>query len=371
MTLFSKRFIKVPYSNNAWLDLKEALRLKALEEGFDVVGFAPPQLPPHASHLDHWLAEKAHGGMAWMDRHAERRKDPRLLMEGLGVMVVLGVSYAPGFDAMRHRDHPERPWIASYALHNDYHEVIKKRLKRLARWLESELGYRPDGRIFVDTAPVMEKPIGTMAGLGWQGKNTMLVSRSYGNWLFLSEFFLALPIPADTPFEKDHCGSCDRCQVACPTGALDRAYHLDASRCLSYITIEHDGPIPLDLRQAMGNRIFGCDDCLGVCPWNRFASPHTDDHFMPREVLVNPDYEKLLALDEEGFRAMFRRSPIKRTGRLRMRRNIAVALGNWPSVKAKILLQKLMGDASELVRSHAQWGLMQRGKDMEKGDSHP
>ena len=341
---------------DSWGELKESLRQQAFLEGFNSVAFAPPTPPPHADYLVSWLQRGAHGDMAWMAKDPERRADPRQLLENLGSIVVLGVNYCPTGDALAAGKGGGDAWISAYALNNDYHDTLKKRLRRLAVWLEKRLGGPLAGRLFVDTAPVLEKPVATVSGLGWQGKNTMLVSPQFGCWLFLAEYFLPLPLPPD-PVRANHCGSCVRCLQACPTDALDDPYRLDASRCLAYFTIESSAPIPTRYRVAMGNRVYGCDECVAVCPWNRFAPPTQETDFLPRSALVAPRLLDFVYLDDAGFRTLMRRSPIKRSGVVRFLRNVAVALGNWGAPEAYPALEYLLKHESPLVRAHAAWGI--------------
>ncbi|MBF0369723.1 MAG: tRNA epoxyqueuosine(34) reductase QueG [Magnetococcales bacterium] len=343
----------MPYFNNHWQELKEALRAQALAIGFDVARFAPATPPPTADNLLPWLEKGCHGEMAWLTQNTARRQDPGQLMEGVGVVLVLGSNYRPA-ESFCHT--PPRMGISAYARNNDYHDHLKKRLKRLSRWLRDHLGEEVNTRGFVDTAPVMEKPLAATCGIGWQGKNALLISRQYGAWLLLSELFLPFPLPPDPP-EPDRCGSCNRCQLACPTGALDIPYRLEARNCIAYLTVEYKGPIPLHLRRAMGNRVFGCDDCIEACPWNRFAPATGDEAFLPRESLTAPSLLEFADLDEDTFRAVFRKSPIKRIGRERFLRNLAVALGNWGAPEALSALERLRDDPSPLVQSHALWGL--------------
>ena len=345
-------------SNNRLQKLKEALRARALALGFDCAAFAPPTPPPHSDRLLYWLTSGAQGEMAWMARNTDRRTDPRLLMPGLGAILTLGVNYRPQGDPLAFLHDPGAAAFPAFAHNNDYHDELKKRAKPLFSWLETQIGHPLTGRIFVDTAPVLEKPLAAAAGLGWQGKNTLLVSRRFGCWLLLAELFLPLPLTPDPPV-KDHCGACRRCLDACPTDALSQPYWLDASRCLSYHTIESPLPIPLKYRAAMGNRVFGCDDCVAVCPWNRFALPTGDAFFHPRPQLTNPQLLDFVHLDDAAFRTLFRKSPVKRTGVSRFLRNVAVALGNWAAPAALPALVHLLNHETPLVRGHAAWGVGQ------------
>ncbi|MBF0154496.1 MAG: tRNA epoxyqueuosine(34) reductase QueG [Magnetococcales bacterium] len=314
---------------NRWHTLKERLRQQALLIGFDAAGFAEPALPPHGEKFSDWLEQGCQGDMAWLERHVERRQNPRLLLEGVASILVVGANYRPAGDPLDYLKDPGAMGVSAYARNRDYHLVLKKRLKFLHRWLEKELGQSLPVRLFVDTAPVLEKPLAVLAGLGWQGKNTMLVSRRYGCWLFLAEIFLTLPLPPDVP-EQDHCGDCRRCLDACPTGALQRPYWLDARRCLAYITIESRGDIPAEYQSSMGNRVYGCDDCVVACPFNRFAPETAEPDYLPRAALQSPRLQDFVGMDEASFRDLFRQSPIKRLGRERLLRNINVALQNIP-----------------------------------------
>ena len=327
------------------------LKAEALRLGFVSVGFAPAD-QSFAPNLSTWLEAGHHGTMEWMEARQEQRGGPTALWAEAKSVIALGMSYAP---ASPHADDPKRGVISHYAQGADYHDVVKKALKALARWLVAETGC--DLKVFVDTAPVMEKPLAASAGLGWQGKHTNLVSRTHGSWLFLGAIMTTLDLSVDAP-HADLCGSCTACQTACPTDAFPAPYRLDARRCISYLTIEHKGPIPLEFRRAVGNRIYGCDDCLAACPWNRFASSaQANKAFAPRAELTAPALGDLLALDEAAFRQIFSGSPIKRIGRDRMVRNAAVAAGNSGSPDLIAPLQKLLDDGSEVVRDAAQWAL--------------
>ncbi|MEO5339188.1 MAG: tRNA epoxyqueuosine(34) reductase QueG [Magnetococcus sp. MYC-9] len=337
-------------------ELKESLRRQALDEGFEAAGFAPPRPPPQADYLDRWLQQQAHGSMAWMAREPERRQDPRRLLTPLGTILVLGANYRPADDPLAPGREASRGWISAYARNRDYHDILKKRLKRLALWLEARLQRPVAGRLFVDTAPVLEKPLAVAAGLGWQGKNSLLVSPRFGCWLFLAEFFLPIALPPDPPM-ADHCGRCQRCLQACPTEALAQPYRLDARHCLAYLTIERAEPIPHRYRAAMGNRIYGCDDCVAVCPWNRFAPATREVAFMPRAELHNPPLLELAELDETAFRTRMQHAPLKRIGVVRFLRNVAVALGNWGAPEALPALARLLQHDAPLVRGHAAWGI--------------
>jgi epoxyqueuosine reductase len=267
--------------------------------------------------------------------------------------VVLALSYAPAFDPLSLLSRPERGSISVYARGQDYHDLVKSKLKSLARWMVSQFG--GDLKVFVDTAPVMEKPLAASSGLGWQGKHTNLLSRRLGNWFFLGEIYSTLDLPPDEP-EADHCGTCTRCQDACPTGALVDG-KMDARRCISYLTIEHKGPIDPALRELMGNRIYGCDDCLAACPWNKFATHHCQSAFNPRIELQAPLLQDFVGLDDEGFRAVFSGSPIKRIGRDRFIRNVVIAIGNSGLSSLIPHLERLLDDGSAVVRGASIWAL--------------
>jgi epoxyqueuosine reductase len=292
--------------------------------------------------------------MAWMETTAERRGDPRMLWPEVRSVIMLGLNYAPGEDPLAVLAHRERGAISVYAQGDDYHDVIKKRLKSLARWLVAQAG--GDVKVFVDTAAVMEKPLAEAAGLGWQGKHTNLVSREFGSWLFLGAIFTTLDLPASDG-ETDHCGTCQACLDVCPTAAFPAPYRLDARRCISYLTIEHKGPIPRALRPLMGNRIYGCDDCLAVCPWNKFAQTGRETKLAARESLNAPRLADLARLDDGQFRALFAKTAIKRIGRDRFVRNVLIAIGNSGDAALADEAERLLDDASPLVRGAAIWAL--------------
>lgn len=329
--------------------MAEAARL-----GFAAFGIAPATAAPLAgARLRQWLAEGRHGDMLWMAETVDRRASATGLWPDVKSVIMLGTSYAPALDPLRHAGHPETGVISVYALGSDYHDVIKKRLKALARWL---VAAAPENalKVFVDTAPVMEKPLAEAAGLGWQGKHTNLVSRAHGSWLFLGALMTTLDLPADNA-HAGRCGSCDKCQTACPTAAFPAPYRLDARRCISYLTIEHKGPVPAEFRVPMGNRIYGCDDCLSVCPWNRFAKASREMAFQPRAELTAPALADLLRLDDAGFRQVFSGSPVKRIGRDRMVRNCLYAAGNSGNAALLPQVEALRGDADPGVADAADW----------------
>jgi epoxyqueuosine reductase len=336
-------------------DIREAIRARALETGFDAVGFARAEKPDGvAESLRDFLGQDFHGDMAWMETTAERRADPKILWAQAKSIITLGVNYAPKHDPLEALTRPERGVVSVYAQGADYHDVIRKNLKRLASWIAATYG--GDVKIFVDTAPVMEKPLAAAAGLGWQGKHTNLVSRDYGSWLFLASIFTTLQLEADAP-EQDRCGSCARCLDVCPTRAFPAPYTIDARRCISYLTIEHKGHIAREFRAAMGNRIYGCDDCLAVCPWNKFAQAAREIAFHPRIELTAPLLRELAVLDDAAFREVFRGSPVKRIGRDRFLRNVLIAIGNSGDAALAPAAEARLADASPLVRAMAVWAL--------------
>lgn len=336
----------------------EQIRDKAAELGFAACGIASADVAPATGErLRAWLADGAHGDMIWMEGRADQRASPRGLWPQVNSVIALGMSYAPAIDPLALATVGERARISVYAQGGDYHDVVKRALKALARWIVQTGG--GDLKVFVDTAPVMEKPLAEAAGLGWQGKHTNLVSRSDGSWLFLGAIYTTLDLPPDAP-GRDLCGSCDACQRACPTDAFPAPYRLDARRCISYLTIEHAGPIPLEFRTGIGNRIYGCDDCLAVCPWNKFAQAgRANLAFAPRAELAAPALANLLGLDDTAFRAVFAGSPIKRIGRDRMIRNCLIAAGNSGSAALIGPVARLLDDPAPVVRGAAVWALAQ------------
>ena len=311
-------------------------------------------MPEAKARLERFLADGAHGDMIWMAETAARRAAPRALWPDVRSVIMLGLNYAPDEDPLAIQKRRERGTISVYAKGDDYHDFIKKRLKGIARWLVATAG--GDVKVFVDTAAVMEKPLAASAGLGWQGKHTNLVSRQYGSWLFLGAIFTTLELPADQAV-ADSCGSCRACLDICPTAAFPEPYRLDARRCISYLTIEHKGPIPRSLRPLMGNRIYGCDDCLAACPWNKFAVAGREAKLAAREALRAPKLAELARLDDAQFRTMFSKSPIKRTGRDRFVRNVLIAIGNSGDVSLAEEATRLLDDTSPLVRGAAVWAL--------------
>ncbi|MBC2776748.1 tRNA epoxyqueuosine(34) reductase QueG [Parasphingopyxis marina] len=336
--------------------LAPRLKAQARAEGFAACGIAQADAAPRAgARLKHWLAEGAHGEMLWMESRAHHRESPKALWPEVRSVIMLGMSYAPKEDPLLLEDRAAIGRISVYAQGKDYHDIVKKALKRLARWLVDAADEKGDVKVFVDTAPVMEKPLAEAAGIGWQGKHTNLLSRENGNWLFLGAIYTTLDLEPDTA-GTDSCGSCTACQTICPTEAFPAPYRLDARRCISYLTIEHKGPIPPEFRKAMGNRIYGCDDCLAICPWNKFAEQaQANQAFLPRAELAAPKLADLLALDDAKFREIFSGSPIKRIGRDRMVRNCLIAAGNSGETALVEPVRRLLDDPDAVVREAAQW----------------
>jgi epoxyqueuosine reductase len=334
---------------------RDHIRDRALAAGFSAVGFAPAALSDaNRNNLAEYLRRGYHGDMGWLVGKAERRGAPQMLWPDARSVVALGISYMPEGDPLANLSRPETGNISVYARGRDYHEVLKKRLRAFGRWIGEEYGCGI--KIFVDTAPVMEKPLAQQAGLGWQGKHTNLVSRDHGSWLFLGEVYTTLDLSADEALE-DHCGSCQRCLDVCPTNAFPAPYQLDARRCISYLTIEHAGPIDRELRPLMGNRIYGCDDCLAVCPWNKFAHAGADPALEPRAELTAPRLAELARLDDSAFRQLFSKTAIKRSGRDRFVRNVLIALGNSGDVNSVPTVESLLEDPAPVVRGAAVWAL--------------
>jgi len=335
--------------------LETWLKARALAEGFDAVGIATPGAIREAgAELGAFLEAGFHGGMDWLVEKADRRGDPAALWPEVRSIVMLGMSYGPAGDPLAATRERSRAAISVYAQGLDYHDVVKRKLKAVARDFVKASG--ADVKVFVDTAPVMEKPLAQAAGLGWQGKHTNLVSRGFGSWLFLGAIFTAAALTPDAP-ENSRCGSCRRCLDICPTRAFPAPYRIDARRCISYLTIEHKEQIPLEFRERLGNRIYGCDDCLGVCPWNKFARAAREPKFAPLAGAANPALMELLTLDDAAFRARFRGSPVKRAGRDRFVRNVLVAAGNSGEQALLPAVTALLGDASPLVRGMAVWAV--------------
>ena len=338
-------------------DLKAALASEARALGFDCVGVtAPDAIAKAAGHFRAFLDTGAHGEMDWLAANPERRADPRSLWPAVRSVIMLGVNYGPDENPLAILESRTRGAISVYAQGDDYHDLIKKRLKALARWLVATSGC--EVKVFVDTAAVMEKPLAQAAGLGWQGKHTNLVSREFGSWLFLGAIFTTLDLPRDEA-DADHCGSCRACLDICPTSAFPAPYKLDPRRCISYLTIESKGSIPHEFRKAIGNRIYGCDDCLAVCPWNKFAQQGREAKLAAREDLRAPSLAKLARLDDAAFRERFTKSPVKRIGRDRFVRNVLIAIGNSGDGTLAREAKRLRTDDSPLVRGAAVWALSQ------------
>ena len=342
-------------------DLKQQLIDVAHDMGFDLCRITRPDaIPQVPERLAAFLEQGFHGQMAWMAERTQWRGNPAALWQEARSIIMLGESYRPEHDPRDILNHPDKGAISVYAQNKDYHDSVKKRLKRLARWLIEHAG--GEVKVFVDTAPVSEKPLGQAAGLGWQGKHTNLVSRELGNWFFIGSVFTTLDLTADPP-ETDHCGSCRACLDACPTDAFPAPYQLDARRCISYLTIEHHGPVDPELRPKLGNRIYGCDDCLATCPWNKFAITAREIKYHARDDLLAPDLVALAQLDDAAFRAKFSGSPIKRIGRDRFVRNVLYALGNSGLPSALDTAKTLMHDPDATVRDAAEWAVQRLNPD--------
>lgn len=334
-------------------DLKDLLIAQARHEGFVSCRICRPwDVPQVPARLKEFLDNGHHGQMGWMAERFEWRSNPAALWPEARSVITLAESYAPDDDPLAILGQKDRGAISVYARAKDYHDLVKKRLKRLARWLIAEAG--GEVKVFVDTAPVPEKALGQASGLGWQGKHTNLVSQDWGNWAFLGSVFTTLDLPADPP-EKDHCGSCRACLDVCPTDAFPAPYQLDARRCISYLTIEHKGPVDLELRALLGNRIYGCDDCLAVCPWNKFAVAASDIRYAAREELKAPRLSELAQLSDTEFRAFFSGSPIKRIGRDRFVRNVLYAIGNSKDLSLLPIARELTADPDATVADAARW----------------
>ncbi|MFN0023538.1 MAG: tRNA epoxyqueuosine(34) reductase QueG [Parvularculaceae bacterium] len=335
----------------------ERIKARARELGFDAAGVTgAAEIREAPERLRAFLDAGHHGDMAWMADRWRERANPKTLWPDAQSIVMLAVTYGPEADPMALLEERTRGAISVYARGRDYHDIVKKKLKLLARFIVAEFG--GEVKVFVDTAPVMEKPLGAAAGIGWQGKHTNLLSRELGSWFFLGAVFSSLSLEADAP-EGDHCGSCRKCLDACPTDAFPAPYQLDARRCISYLTIEHKGPIPEEFRSAIGNRIYGCDDCLAACPWNKYAKAAHDAQLQAREDMIAPALQDLAALDDEAFRARFAGSPVKRTGRARFVRNVLIAIGNSREPRLADVAAARLDDASPLVRGAAVWALGQ------------
>jgi epoxyqueuosine reductase len=336
-------------------DREELIRAEAKALGFDLCRFTDiDEAWPAAGRLAEFVEAGRHGEMGWMAETAERRRHPRAMWEGARSAIVLGVNYGPAHDPMAVLREPTRGAISVYAQGDDYHELIKGRLKQLAGWLQARFG--GELKVFVDTAPLLEKPLAERAGVGWQGRHTNLVSREFGSWLFLGSILTTLELAPDAP-EPMHCGTCTACLEVCPTNAFPAPFQLDARRCISYLTIELKGPIPREFRAALGNRIYGCDDCLAVCPWNKFAAAAREQKLRSREALKAPSLADLARLDDPAFRELFRKSPVKRIGRDRFVRNVLYAIGNSGEPALAAEAGRLLDDPSPVVRGAAVWAL--------------
>ena len=339
------------------LKLKRFLIEEAKAVGFDAVAFTGPDASPQApQRLRQYIADGHHADMLWMEETEERRANPSVLWPEVRSIMVLAMNYGPDSNPLSILEHKDRAAISVYAQNRDYHDIIKGKLKHIASRFAARAGQ--DVKVFVDTAPVMEKPLAQAAGLGWQGKHTNLVSRELGSWLFLGSIFTTAEIPPDEP-DRDHCGSCRACLDACPTKAFPSPYRIDAGRCISYLTIENKGPIPHEFRKAMGNRIYGCDDCLSVCPWNKFAQATSEMKLKARDDLKAPKLADFLALDDPAFRTLFSGSPVKRIGRDRFLRNVLIATGNSEDQTLVPQVESLLEDPAPVVRGAAVWALKQ------------
>ncbi|MFT5447228.1 MAG: epoxyqueuosine reductase [Gammaproteobacteria bacterium] len=349
-------------------ELGDAIRNWASHLGFDQTGITGIDLSADEQRLLAWLNDGRHGEMQWMARHGVRRSRPDELIPGTVSVISVRMNYFPATarDADAVLAQPDLAYISRYALGRDYHKLLRNRLQRLADRIEHEVGPF-NYRCFSDSAPVLEKPLARNAGLGWIGKHTNLINRSAGSWFFLAEMYTDLPLSTDLPMTEEHCGTCDACLRACPTGAITGPFQLDARLCISYLTIEHPGAIPEHLRAAMGNRIYGCDDCQLVCPWNRFAKPTRTADFEPRDALDESRLSELFTMDGDTFERVFAGSAIRRIGHERFLRNVAVALGNAPtSTETLNALRTRQHDSSALVREHVQWALERHGQGTSK-----
>lgn len=344
-------------SDSKELKLKRFLIEEAKAVGFDAVAFTSPDAIPQApQRLRQYIADGHHADMLWMEETEDRRANPSVLWPEVRSIMMLAMNYGPDSNPLNILEHKDRAAISVYAQNRDYHDIIKGKLKHIASRFAARAGQ--DVKVFVDTAPVMEKPLAQAAGLGWQGKHTNLVSRELGSWLFLGSIFTTADIPPDEP-DRDHCGSCRACLDACPTKAFPSPYRIDAGRCISYLTIENKGPIPHEFRKAMGNRIYGCDDCLSVCPWNKFAQATSEMKLKARDDLKAPRLADFLALDDPAFRTLFSGSPVKRIGRDRFLRNVLIATGNSQDPALLNQVELLLNDPAPIVRGAAVWALKQ------------
>ena len=347
-------------------ELKNIIQKKSKEFGFDIMRVTDPKINKEDNiYMKEFLDKNYHGDMDWLKKNIERRMSPKKIWEDTKSIIILGVNYGPDHNPMKNLESKEIGNISVYARGNDYHDIIKKNLKQFGRWIVSETN--SEIKVFIDTAPIMEKPLAQRAGLGWQGKHTNLVSKKYGSWLFLASIFTNLNLEIDKE-EEDHCGSCNNCLEICPTNAFVKPYKLDARKCISYLTIEHKGIIPNELRSKIGNRIYGCDDCLAVCPWNKFAKESSEIKFKQKNPTSFYELKNLSLLDESKFRKIFSKSPIKRIGRNRFLRNVLLAIGNSKLKDLKNQVNKNLLDDSPLVRGAAVWALNQLvdGEELKK-----
>ncbi|MEZ5690313.1 MAG: tRNA epoxyqueuosine(34) reductase QueG [Rickettsiales bacterium] len=332
---------------------KKTIIDKAKSIGFDAIGFCETNLPTSAKdNLNIFLQKNYYGEMNWLKEKSKWRESPNNLWEEARSVIMLGHNYAPEENPLKKLNNKSIGNISCYAQNNDYHDVVKKKLKELARWLVKEHG--GDVKVFVDTAAVMEKPLAEQSGIGWQGKHTCLVSREFGSWLFLGAIFTTIKLEPDKK-ESTHCGSCTKCLDICPTGAFIDAHKIDARKCISYLTIEYKGLIPIEYRKAIGNRIYGCDDCLAICPWNKFAKKSNEEAYHPREELKSPLLKDLLTLNDERFRKMFRKSPVKRIGHESFIRNILIAAGNSEDKSLLEIIEKMLSNPSSIISETARW----------------
>jgi epoxyqueuosine reductase len=349
------------YAQDDMLSLKRKLSEKSRSLGFDIFRIASPlSLNKEQENLSAYLSANYHAGMDWMQTRADERANPQLLWPGVRSVLLLGMNYAPESDPLENLKARSRGLVSVYAQGADYHDVIKPRLKEIARMLAQESGAQ--AKVFVDTAPVMEKPLSAAAGIGWQGKHTVLVSKEFGSWLFLGAIFTDMELQPDAT-EHDHCGSCTRCLDICPTKAFPQPYQLDSRKCISYLTIEHKGHIPRELRAKFGNRIFGCDDCLAVCPWNKFAKAAQEQKLVSRRDIGLMPLADLLQLNDAAFRKLFAKTPVKRTGRARFLRNCLIAAGNSEDSSLIKYVRALLDDDSALVRAASVWALSKLSQD--------
>ena len=347
-------------------ELKNIIQKKSKEFGFDIIRVTDPKINKEDNiYMKEFLDKNYHGDMDWLKKNIERRMSPKKIWEDTKSIIILGVNYGPDHNPMKNLESKEIGNISVYARGNDYHDIIKKNLKQFGRWIVSETN--SEIKVFIDTAPIMEKPLAQRAGLGWQGKHTNLVSKKYGSWLFLASIFTNLNLEIDKE-EEDHCGSCNNCLEICPTNAFVKPYKLDARKCISYLTIEHKGIIPNELRSKIGNRIYGCDDCLAVCPWNKFAKESSEIKFKQKNPTSFYELKNLSLLDDSKFRKIFSKSPIKRIGRNRFLRNVLLAIGNSKLKDLKNQVNKNLLDDSPLVRGAAVWALNQLvdGEELKK-----